>query len=100
MTEKRFSYGYGKYKGILFLKMIDNNMHTFYFIEDSEENVKIFCNRLNWLVDENRQLKKFKENVFDEIGKELHYLKEKSNDNPVNRGRIRALEDLERRLLL
>ena len=54
MTEKRFTYEYDEYNGNLF----DNKMNTFYPIEDSEENIEILCDRLNWLVDETEQLKK------------------------------------------
>lgn len=50
MTE-RFTYKYGK--------LFDNNYNTFYPIEDSEENIELFCNRLNKLNDENEQLKTF-----------------------------------------
>ena len=53
MTEKRFTYEYDEYNGNLF----DNKMNTFYHIEDSDENIKILCDRLNWLVEENEQLK-------------------------------------------
>lgn len=53
MTEKRFSYEYDEYNGNLF----DNKMNTFYHIEDSDENIEILCNRLNYLVEENEQLK-------------------------------------------
>ena len=53
MTKKRFTYEYDEYNGNLF----DNKMHTFYHIEDSDENIEVFCDRLNWLVDENKQLK-------------------------------------------
>lgn len=48
MTE-RFTYKYGK--------LFDNNYNTFYPIEDSEENIELFCNRLNKLNDENEQLR-------------------------------------------
>ena len=50
MIEKRFTY---EYNGNLF----DNKMNTFYHIEDSEENIEVLCDRLNWLVEENEQLK-------------------------------------------
>ena len=50
MTAKRFTY---EYNGNLF----DNEMNTFYHIEDSDENIELLCNRLNLLVDENEQLK-------------------------------------------
>ena len=49
MAEKRFTYEYDEYSGNLF----DNNMHTFYHIEDSDENIEVLCDRLNWLVEEN-----------------------------------------------
>ena len=58
MTGKRFTYEYDKHNGILF----DNGMNTFYPIEDSDENIKLLCDRLNLLVEENEQLKvRFKE---------------------------------------
>ena len=53
MTEKRFTYEYDEYNGNLF----DNKMNTFYHIEDSDENIEVLCDRLNWLVEENEQLK-------------------------------------------
>lgn len=53
MTEKRFTYEYDEYNGNLF----DNKMNTFYHIEDSDENIEVLCDRLNWLVEENKQLK-------------------------------------------
>ena len=53
MTEnKRFTYEYDEYSGNLF----DNKMHTFYHIEDSDENIEVLCDRLNWLVEENEEL--------------------------------------------
>ena len=54
MTAKRFTYEYDEYNGNLF----DNKMNTFYHIEDSDENIEVLCDRLNWLVEENKQLKK------------------------------------------
>jgi hypothetical protein len=52
MTEKRFTYEYDEFGGILF----DNKMKTFYHIEDSEKNIEIFCERLNSLVYKNELL--------------------------------------------
>ena len=52
-TEKRFTYEYDEYNG----KMFDNKMNTFYHIEDSDDNIEVLCDRLNWLVEENEQLK-------------------------------------------
>ena len=49
MTEKRFTYEYGN--------LFDNEMDTFYPIEDSDENIEVLCDRLNWLVEENEELK-------------------------------------------
>lgn len=84
MTAKRFTYEYDEHSGNLF----DNKMNTFYHIEDSDENIEVLCDRLNWLVDENEQLKleykvlhtqyqdlkNFVENNFDE-----HLTQEKLN---------------------
>lgn len=53
MNKKRFTYEYEGYKGNLF----DNKMDTFYEIEDSDENIEVLCDRLNWLVNENERLK-------------------------------------------
>ena len=53
MTDKRFTYEYDEHNGNLF----DNKMNTFYHIEDSDENIEVLCDRLNWLVEENEQLK-------------------------------------------
>ena len=53
MTAERFTYEYDEYNGNLF----DNKMNTFYHIEDSDENIEVLCDRLNWLVEENEQLK-------------------------------------------
>ena len=58
MTAKRFTYEYDEYNGNLF----DNKMNTFYHIEDSDENIEVLCDRLNWLVEENEQLK-FENNI-------------------------------------
>ena len=60
MIKKRFTYEYDEYNGNLF----DNKMNTFYHIEDSDENIEILCDRLNWLVEENEQLKKQREELF------------------------------------
>ena len=50
MTEnKRFTYDNGN--------LFDNEMDTFYPIEDSDENIELLCDRLNWLVEENKELK-------------------------------------------
>ena len=49
MTKKRFTYDNGN--------LFDNKMNTFYHIEDSDENIEVLCDRLNWLVEENEQLK-------------------------------------------
>lgn len=40
------------------------------------------------------RLKEFKNKVFKEINTELSYLTEKAMDNPVNYGRIKALQEL------
>ena len=53
MTDKRFTYEYDEHNGNLF----DNKMNTFYHIEDSDENIEVLCDRLNWLVEENEQLR-------------------------------------------
>lgn len=55
MTAKRFTYATGN--------LFDNEMNTFYHIEDSDKNIELFCNRLNLLVDENEQLKKQIDNM-------------------------------------
>ena len=46
---KRFTYDNGN--------LFDNEMNTFYPIEDSDENIEVLCDRLNWLVEENEELK-------------------------------------------
>ena len=51
MTEKRFTYDNGN--------LFDNKMNTFYPIEDSDENIELLCDRLNWLVEENERLKEY-----------------------------------------
>ena len=48
MTKKRFTYDTGN--------LFDNKMNTFYQIEDSDENIELFCDNLNSLVEENEQL--------------------------------------------
>lgn len=53
MTEKRFTFEYDEYNGNLF----DNEFNTFYHIEDSEENIELFCMRLNELAEENEHYK-------------------------------------------
>ena len=77
-----------KKKFVPFARADENGVTTV----DTEEFIAI-CK-------ENEELKEFKEKVLDEIGNELDYLKERANDNPVNRGRIQALEQLERWLLI
>lgn len=68
MTEKRFTYEYDEeYKGNLF----DNKMDTFYPIEDSDENIKLLCDNLNGLVEENDELKQFKEKLFNVLDKKI-----------------------------
>ena len=67
MTEKRFTYEYDEDKGNLF----DNKMNTFYPIEDSDENIKLLCDKLNGLVEENDELKQFKEKVFNLLDKKI-----------------------------
>lgn len=57
MTAKRFTYATGN--------LFDNEMNTFYHIEDSEENIELLCNRLNLLVDENEQLKQKLKSIFE-----------------------------------
>ena len=59
MTKKRFTYEYDEYTGNLF----DNKMNTFYHIEDSDENIEVLCDRLNWLVEENERLKEYNNNL-------------------------------------
>ena len=61
MTKKRFTYEYDEYNGNLF----DNKMNTFYHIEDSDENIEVLCDRLNWLVEENEQLKQLIKKVLE-----------------------------------
>ena len=65
MTEKRFTYEYDEYDGNLF----DNKMNTFYHIEDSDENIEVLCDRLNWLVEENEQLQKKNDNLVNMIAR-------------------------------
>ncbi len=59
MSEKRFTYDTGN--------LFDNKMNTFYQIEDSDENIELFCDNLNSLVEENEQLKKKIEKLHDLI---------------------------------
>ena len=54
------------------------------------------CKLLNEQDAEIEQLKEFKNKVFKEINTELSYLTEKAMDNPVNYGRIKALQELKR----
>lgn len=70
LTEKRFTYEYDEYNGNLF----DNKMNTFYHIEDSDENIKVLCDRLNLLVDENEQLKQ----QLSEQGTQIDFLKDEN----------------------
>ena len=83
MTKKRFTYEYDEYAGNLF----DNKMNTFYHIEDSDENIEILCDRLNWLVEENEQLKTQLQEIqnsfefnctqnYEEFNKDKLYLKD------------------------
>ena len=63
MIEKRFTYEYDECTGNLF----DNKMNTFYQIEDSDENIKLFCDNLNSLVEENERLKQEKQLLYENI---------------------------------
>ena len=65
MNGKRFTFEFDNYNG----RLLDNDYQTFYYIEDSEENIELLCNRLNELSDENEQLKS-----------ELKELTQKKND--------------------
>ena len=78
---KRFTYEYDEYNGNLF----DNKMNTFYHIEDSDENIEVLCDRLNWLVKENEQLKhrlaiSEKANFISALEKENKQLKEQLSE--------------------
>ena len=59
MTEKRFTYDTGN--------LFDNKMNTFYQIEDSDENIELFCDNLNSLVEENERLKQEKQLLYENI---------------------------------
>ena len=59
MTEKRFTYDTGN--------LFDNKMNTFYQIEDSDENIKLFCDNLNSLAEENERLKQEKQLLYENI---------------------------------
>lgn len=63
MTKKRFTYEYDEYNGNLF----DNKMNTFYQIEDSDENIELFCDNLNSLVEENEQLREERQLLYENI---------------------------------
>ena len=63
MTEKRFVYEYDEYCGTVF----DTQFNTFHHMEDSEENIELFCRRLNKIHEENQHLKKMNELLFAEI---------------------------------
>lgn len=54
MSLERFIYEYGDDSGTLF----DTKHGTFYLIQDSEENIKLFCNRLNEINKKNQGLLK------------------------------------------
>jgi len=83
MTEKRFTYEYDEYNGNLF----DNKMNTFYHIEDSDENIEVLCDRLNWLVEENEQLKRENYELHKRLGDFEpfeEYIKERTSKTFVN----------------
>ena len=73
MTKKRFTYEYDEYNGNLF----DNKMDTFYHIEDSDENIEVLCDRLNWLVEENEQLKKRNDRQAKQLDRLYNLIEEK-----------------------
>ena len=50
-----------------YCNLYDNEYDVFYPIEDCEENVLLFCNRLNELSEENEQLKKENERLRKEL---------------------------------
>lgn len=88
---KRFTYKYGK--------LFDNNYNTFYSIEDSEENIELFCNRLNKLNNENYELIQFKEQVFNLIDKKLEENKElDSVDTAMYYANKQTLNELKKEL--
>ena len=92
MTEKRFGYRYNEESAMI--QIIDN-----YKDEPNANsicNVKGIVDLLNEQDAEIKQLKEFKNKVFKGINTELSYLTEKAMDNPVNHGRIKALEELKR----
>ena len=73
MNKKRFTYEYDEYNGNLF----DNKMNTFYHIEDSDENIELLCDRLNWLVDENKELKQRNNRQAKQLDRLYHLIEEK-----------------------
>ena len=73
MTKKRFTYEYDEYNGNLF----DNEMNTFYHIEDSDENIEVLCDRLNWLVEENEELKQRNNRQAKQLDRLYHLIEEK-----------------------
>ena len=84
MGEERFTYEYDEYAGNLF----DNRMNTFYHIEDSDENIKVLCDRLNWLVKENKELKQ-KVDFYKYFQKDAREL---TKENEQLKARIQYLE--------
>ena len=80
MTEnKRFTYEYDEYNGNLF----DNKYGTFFHIEDSEENIRLLCNRLNELHEENRLLQMrydAQRELYGKLDCEYNNLKEENKD--------------------
>lgn len=107
MTKKRFKLIYNEYQ--------TSNGKTIkaepYFIDTKEEYVdevyftikgyptmsdEQVVDLLNEQDAEIERLKEFKNKVFKEINTELSYLTEKAMDNPVNYGRIKALQELKR----
>lgn len=79
-----------------------------FFIEvtNCEEDAKMLCDLLNELSEENRQLKQFKEDVFNKIDMHLHMLpiardnefNEEYGDPSLYSGAIYMLETLKKEL--
>ena len=88
MTEKRFTYEYGN--------LFDNEMNTFYPIEDSDENIEVLCDRLNWLVEENEQLKNMVRHSYVEhkrcVNNYVDKIKEVEKENEKLKSKNRGLQ--------
>lgn len=73
--------------------IVENNTYGV-FSNSVEKPMGEIVDLLNKQNQRIKVLEEFKKETFNEIDTELNYLTDKAMDNPVNRGRIKALKQL------